>query len=137
MVDVPGFGDFINNENSWKAVVDNLEQRFEAYYEQENRVNRKKIVDNRIHSLLYFIAPTGHSLKPLDIEFMKRVQNRVNLIPIIAKADSLTPEELAAFKKRILEELDFHKINYYKPTCDENDDEEAVQECQELTVNFK
>jgi cell division control protein 12 len=50
---------------------------------------------------LYFIAPTGHSLKPLDIELMKRLSGRVNLIPVIAKADTLTAEEMQQFKARV------------------------------------
>jgi len=46
---------------SWKPIVENIESRFDSYLEQENRVNRSKIVDNRVHACLYFIQPTGHS----------------------------------------------------------------------------
>lgn len=45
----------------WKPILDNIEARYDAYLEQENRVNRAKMVDNRIHACLYFIEPTGHS----------------------------------------------------------------------------
>jgi cell division control protein 12 len=41
------------------------------------------------------------SLKPLDIEIMKRLGTRVNLIPVIAKADTLTQSDLAVFKQRV------------------------------------
>lgn len=41
------------------------------------------------------------SLKPLDIETMKRLGTRVNLIPIIAKADTMTPEDLQSAKIRV------------------------------------
>lgn len=47
--------------HSWKPILDNIEARFDAYLEQENRVNRQKMVDNRVHACLYFIEPTGHS----------------------------------------------------------------------------
>ncbi|KAI8847012.1 Septin-domain-containing protein [Chytridium lagenaria] len=77
---------------------ENIEARYDAYLEQENRVNRKKITDTRVHACLYFVAPTGHSLKPLDVEFMKRLHHRVNLIPVIAKSDTLTEDEIKAFK---------------------------------------
>lgn len=40
-------------------------------------------------------------LKPLDIITMKELGNRVNLIPVIAKADTITPQEMAAFKQRV------------------------------------
>ena len=41
------------------------------------------------------------SLKPLDIEVMKRLGTRVNLIPVIAKADTLTQTDLVVFKQRV------------------------------------
>lgn len=31
------------------------------HLEQEARVHRSRIMDNRIHACIYFIAPTGHS----------------------------------------------------------------------------
>ena len=40
-------------------------------------------------------------LKPLDVEFMKRLHDKVNIIPMIAKADSLTPDECREFKKTV------------------------------------
>lgn len=101
VIDTPGFGDFVNNDDSWRPIVENIEQRFDTYLEAENKVNRSNIVDNRIHACVYFIQPTGHSLKPLDIEVMRRLHTKVNLIPVIAKADTLTDEEVALFKQRV------------------------------------
>lgn len=101
VVDTPGFGDFVNNHDSWGPIVENIDQRFDSYLDAENKVNRMNIVDNRIHACVFFIQPTGHSLKPLDIEVMKRLHTKVNLIPVIAKADTLTDDEIAAFKKRV------------------------------------
>lgn len=101
VVDTPGYGDFVNNSDSWHPILENIESRFDAYLEQENRVNRAKLVDNRIHALIYFIEPTGHALKPVDIEFMRKLHDKVNLIPVIAKADTMTEEEVLAFKQRV------------------------------------
>ena len=42
-----------------------------------------------------------HSLKPLDIEIMKRLGTCVNLIPVIAKADTLTQNDLYTFKQPV------------------------------------
>ncbi|KIR35322.1 septin ring protein [Cryptococcus deuterogattii MMRL2647] len=133
VVDTPGFGDFVNNEESWKPVIDNIEARFDAFLEQENRVNRSKLLDNRVHACLYFIQPTGHSLKAIDIEFMRRLHNKVNLIPIIAKADTLTDDEIIAFKQRILADIAHYGIQIFQPFQYENDDEETIQEIEEIT----
>ncbi|CAO3655586.1 unnamed protein product [Mucor fragilis] len=132
VVDTPGFGDFVNNEESWKPILDDIESRCDAYLEQENRVNRRKMTDNRIHACLYFIAPTGHALKPVDIEFMRRLHTRVNLIPIIAKADTMTEEEVAAFKERILADINYHQIQIYQAPVYEYDDMETVAENSEI-----
>jgi cell division control protein 12 len=40
-------------------------------------------------------------LKPLDIEIMKRLGTRVHVIPVIAKADTLTQNDLFTFKQRV------------------------------------
>lgn len=68
---------------------------------QEQQPRRTDKIDMRVHACLYFIRPTGHTLKPLDIEVMKRLSSRVNLIPVIAKADTLSPADLARYKTRV------------------------------------
>ncbi|KAF2127582.1 Septin [Dothidotthia symphoricarpi CBS 119687] len=132
VVDTPGFGDFINNDESWDPIVKNIEQRFDAYLDAENKVNRVNIVDNRIHAVVYFIQPTGHSLKPLDIEVMKKLHTKVNLIPVIAKADLVTDEEIDNYKKRILADINHHNIRIFEGPRYELDDEETIAENQEI-----
>lgn len=68
---------------------------------QEQQPQRKEKIDLRVHACLYFIRPTGHTLKPLDIEVMKKLCTRVNLIPVVAKADTLSPTDLFKFKTRV------------------------------------
>ncbi|KAL2887100.1 Cell division control protein 3 [Ceratocystis lukuohia] len=132
VVDTPGFGDFVNNDESWRPIVENIEQRFDAYLDAENKVNRMNIVDNRIHACVFFIHPTGHSLKPLDIEVMRRLHTKVNLIPVIAKADTLTDEEILAFKSRILADIKYHGIQIFEGPRYELDDEETIAENNEI-----
>lgn len=40
-----------------------------------------------------------YSLRPLDVEFMKALHEKVNIVPVLAKADTLTPSEVK--KKKI------------------------------------
>jgi cell division control protein 11 len=64
---------------------------------------------------------------------MRRLSPRVNVIPVIGKADSLTPQELASSKKLIMEDIDHYQIPIYNFPYDiEEDDEETVQENDEL-----
>ncbi|KAI9808359.1 MAG: hypothetical protein M1826_004343 [Phylliscum demangeonii] len=132
VVDTPGFGDFVNNDESWRPIVDDIDRRFDSYLEAENKVNRMNIVDNRVHACVYFIQPTGHALKPLDIEVMRRLHTKVNLIPVIAKSDTLTDEEIVTFKQRILADIEFHAIQIFEGPRYELDDEETIAENAEI-----
>uniref|UniRef100_UPI00398F0A27 septin-7-like n=1 Tax=Pristiophorus japonicus TaxID=55135 RepID=UPI00398F0A27 len=114
IVDTPGFGDAVDNSNCWQPVINYIDSKFEDFLNCESRVNRQQMSDTRVHCCLYFIAPSGHGLKPLDIEFMKRLHEKVNIIPLIAKADTLTPEECQHFKKQIMKEIKEQMIQIYQ-----------------------
>ena len=45
-----------------------------------------------LSSMLNLCCSLG--LKPLDIEFMKQLHDKINIIPVIGKADTMTPEEV-------------------------------------------
>uniref|UniRef100_A0A3B4CE97 Septin n=1 Tax=Pygocentrus nattereri TaxID=42514 RepID=A0A3B4CE97_PYGNA len=124
IVDTPGFGDAMDNTKSCKAVVDYIVCQFEQYRRGEVRLNRKNIQDNRVHCCLYFISPFGHGLRPIDVEFMKALHEKVNIVPVLAKADCFTHSELQYMKTRILNELNDYRIKIYQfPECDPDDDE--------------
>ncbi|CCE79559.1 Piso0_001633 [Millerozyma farinosa CBS 7064] len=131
IVDTPGFGNNVNNHDSWVPIVDFIDEQHESYMKQEQQPYRNTVKDLRVHACLYFIRPTGHSLKPLDIEVMRRLSMRVNLIPIIAKADTLSPKELDAFKSRIRDVIEAQEINIFTPTL-ELDDAASAEHAKQL-----
>jgi cell division control protein 11 len=64
---------------------------------------------------------------------MRRLSPRVNVIPVIGKADTLTPSELSAFKKRVMEDIEYYGIPVYNFPYDvEEDDEETIVDNSEL-----
>ncbi|KAK7207308.1 septin spn3 [Myxozyma melibiosi] len=134
IVDTPGFGDSIDNEASFAEILGYLERQYDDILAEESRIKRNpRFRDNRVHALVYFITPTGHGLRELDIEIMKRLSARVNVIPVIGKADSLTPTELAESKKLIMEDIEYYKIPIYNFPYDvEEDDELTIDENAEL-----
>eukprot|EP00794_Sanderia_malayensis_P009272 gene9272-10250_t len=125
VTDTPGFGDQINNSNCWEPVVGHVNDQYDKYLKEELSINRRtRIPDNRVHCCLYFISPTGHRLKPLDISVMKQLDKCVNVIPVISKADTLTLEEREAFKKRIREDIHFNNITIYPVVHNDLTDDE-------------
>ncbi|KAG1695935.1 Septin-9 [Nymphon striatum] len=127
ITDTPGFGDQINNEDCWVPVSEYIKEQYERYlFEERSMKRRKHIPDSRVHCCIYFIPPTGHTLQPLDIEFMRRLHTCVNIIPVIAKADTLTLDERTAFKTRIKEDLLNNSIKTYPVKEIEEDPDDAL-----------
>ena len=62
---------------------------------------------------------------------MKRLGTRVHLIPVIAKADTLTQNDLFLFKRRIRDVIAAQGIRIYQPPM-EVDDEAAVEHARML-----
>ncbi|KAJ7989759.1 hypothetical protein DPEC_G00307850 [Dallia pectoralis] len=130
VIDTPGFGDQINNENCWQPIMKFINDQYEQYLQEEININRKKrIPDSRVHCCIYFIPPTGHCLRPLDVEFMRRLSKVVNIVPVIAKADTLTLDERDFFKKKIREELRANGIDVYpQKEFDEDAEDRMINE---------
>ncbi|GAA5911980.1 hypothetical protein JCM6882_004732 [Rhodosporidiobolus microsporus] len=133
VIDTPGFGDYVNNRDSWMPIVDFIDDQHESFMRQEQQPQRVSKLDLRVHACLYFVRPTGHGLKPLDVEIMKRLGTRVNLIPIVAKADTLTPRDLEKFKASIRAVIAAQNIRIYTPPV-ETDDETAADHARVLAA---
>lgn len=82
-------------------IVKFIKDQHSIYLRKELTARRERYIqDTSIHCCLFFIQPSGHALKPIDIVVLKKLSDVVNVVPVIAKADSLTLEERRAFKER-------------------------------------
>jgi cell division control protein 11 len=107
VVDTPGFGDNIDNTAWPTEILEYLERQYDEALAEESRIKRNpRFKDNRVHALVYFIPPTGHALRELDIVLMRTLAKRVNVIPVIGKSDSMTVSELRDFKQRVMEDIE-------------------------------
>ncbi|KAJ6669285.1 hypothetical protein lerEdw1_008094 [Lerista edwardsae] len=147
VVDTPGYGDAINSRDwyaynvyvflNFRTIISYIDEQFERYLHDESGLNRRHIVDNRVHCCFYFISPFGHGLKPLDVEFMKAIHNKVNIVPVIAKADTLTLKERERLKRRILDEIEEHSIKiYHLPDAESDEDEDFKEQTRHLKASI-
>ncbi|KXS18587.1 Septin-domain-containing protein, partial [Gonapodya prolifera JEL478] len=115
IIDTPGFGDAMNREKDMEPILSYIDNQNHGYLSAETtHTVRGDIRDTRVHCVLYFIAPSGTGgLRDLDKHFLRVVGPKANVIPLIAKADTLTPEEVAAFKKRILRDIEANNFRIY------------------------
>uniref|UniRef100_A0A8C5BJB8 Septin n=2 Tax=Gadus morhua TaxID=8049 RepID=A0A8C5BJB8_GADMO len=121
VVNTVGFGDQMNKQESYQPVVDYIDRQFESYLQEELKIKRSlhSYHDSRVHACLYFISPTGHSLKSLDLVTMKKLDSKVNIIPVIAKADTISKSELHKFKIKIMSELVSNGVQIYQFPLDD------------------
>lgn len=132
-----------------------VEEQFYSFYVHESGVgiDRKKLQDTRVHCCLYFLPPHIRGLRPLDIEVMQELQDKVNIVPVIGKADSLTKKEIDTLKQnvrdcdfkwrpfnsivflKILSDIEKYQIKIYEfPQCDSDDDDSFKKLDEEVKV---
>ncbi|VUG17340.1 SHS1 [Brettanomyces bruxellensis] len=129
VVDTPGFGENLDNTLCVNEICNYLEQQFDMVLAEETKVRRNpRFQDTRVHACLYFLPPTGHGLRELDVLAMKRMAKYVNVIPVVSRADSFTKTELINFKRRINEDIERMHIPVFQFSCDEDEDEPEIVE---------
>ncbi|WBW74278.1 mitotic septin Spn1 [Schizosaccharomyces osmophilus] len=128
VIDTPGFGDFIDNTNCWEPIVNDIESRYNEYLDFEKRLPKSSIKDPRIHACIFFIQPTGHAMSAMELQVLLALHEKVNIIPVIAKADTLTDEEINLSKEIVLRDIQQHNIRIFVPSTYPMDDPESVAE---------
>jgi septin family protein len=114
-----------------------IDDRLKSYFVDQRRMAAWKIEDTRVHCCLYMIQPYGKlKLRDEDIQCMRALHERVNLVPIIAKADTFNTSQLAKFKENILAELKLNGINYYKFSFSAREDEERAEIVRQEAERF-
>ncbi|XP_075251113.1 septin-2-like isoform X3 [Convolutriloba macropyga] len=137
VVDTPGFGDMLDNTDCFKTISKYIDERFEQYLKDESGLNRRNITDTRVHCCFYFINPSCHGLRPIDVEFMKNLCNKVNIVPVIAKSDTLTKAEVVSMKRQLLQDIEQHSIRvYHIPDAESDEDEEYISQNKELQTSM-
>lgn len=128
IIDTLGYGDQVNNEKCWDPIVKYIKDQHSQYLRKELTAQRDRYLpDTRVHCVLFFIQPTGHGLKPIDIVVLKKLTETANVVPVIAKSDSMTLAEREAFKRVLQEEFAYHKLRLYPDDLyEEYDDEDKA-----------
>uniref|UniRef100_A0A8D2P375 Septin-7 n=1 Tax=Zosterops lateralis melanops TaxID=1220523 RepID=A0A8D2P375_ZOSLA len=123
VVDTPGYGDAINCRDCFKTIISYIDEQFERYLHDESGLNRRHIIDNRVHCCFYFISPYS--------------PDYFNIVPVIAKADTLSLKERERLKKRILDEIEEHGIKiYHLPDAESDEDEDFKEQTRLLKASI-
>jgi septin family protein len=104
--DSKGYGDSVNNQSDFDAIRDNLIERHRKYNSTELNgltADERNAIDERIHCCLYFISP--HRMKPIDEIFIESLADVVNIVPVIAKSDTMKMEEREKFLQEVVAKI--------------------------------
>ncbi|KAL3234921.1 Sporulation-regulated protein 28 [Nakaseomyces bracarensis] len=114
LVTFEGFGDGFNNENTSYIINEYLESQFDMFIEDEEQVQRKtKTHDTRPHACIYFIKPNLRGLKEFDVDILKKICTKVNIIPVLGKADILSSRELEYNRQIIMRAFKEYNIKIF------------------------
>lgn len=115
--DTPGYGDFDgphDAETQRNAIMDyvnsTLQKHLDGELDPKRRLALHTIPDVRVDVCLYFLPP--HRMRQTDARFMKELSTTggVPVLPIIAKADTMTAEELTLFRESVCQKM-MHKAS--------------------------
>ncbi|KAF9429832.1 hypothetical protein BGZ76_001094 [Entomortierella beljakovae] len=101
-LDTPGYGSVIDAQTNFNQFLNYMSSTFE----EKSRVGAHKFVDICFYVVL-------HRLKPIDIEYMRLISEKANVVPIIAKVDTQSEEEVRELKVNILKTLKEKGVSIY------------------------
>jgi septin family protein len=129
IVDTPGYGDNIDVQKDFDLFEDYIKMQWSSLFSAIQAAGNIDTLehDSLVNACIYFISP--HRLKEIDIEFMKRISSTVAIVPVIAKADTMTTEETIQFRKHVHQVLAEQNINVYSwIDCDTGQVDREIQQ---------
>lgn len=110
IIDTPGYGDLIDNRFCWYGPAKYIDDQFRLVIRQELQPSRENLKHTEVNLCLYFLNYSSRGLNALDLQAIKKLAERVNLIPIVSKVDSCTKIEIENFKQKVQNTLINQKI---------------------------
>ncbi|KAF5873486.1 putative heat shock protein [Botrytis fragariae] len=107
-VDTPGYGDKTSCLEVISPVVDYIESQFQKVESKDGMTDSDMIHllggngGSQVDVVFYIIV---NRIKPVDIEYLRRISSMTNVIPLIARSEVLSLEDLASVKRHVLSEL--------------------------------
>eukprot|EP00532_Pseudo-nitzschia_australis_P018421 CAMPEP_0168311888 /NCGR_PEP_ID=MMETSP0142_2-20121227/67602_1 /TAXON_ID=44445 /ORGANISM="Pseudo-nitzschia australis, Strain 10249 10 AB" /LENGTH=585 /DNA_ID=CAMNT_0008264807 /DNA_START=228 /DNA_END=1985 /DNA_ORIENTATION=- len=143
IIDTPGFGNRVNHKDSVKPITDYItecrKKRFQREQSPSTATNANANANTNddhhhpkeelVHVCLYFLSP-GRFLA-IDRHFLKHVQNEVTIVPVIAKADTMTDSEIKGYRKELEQLWRDESIDVYSLDGSDGDNNDGNDESED------
>lgn len=113
LIDTP-YAEDLNNEGCIEPILKYIKDQYALHLRKERSATRDLYApDKRVHCCLFVISPFGNALKPLDVVALRQISSICNVVLCIGKSDTLTLQERQLFKRRVQQQLEYHKITLF------------------------
>ncbi|KAF9351082.1 hypothetical protein BGX26_010815 [Mortierella sp. AD094] len=113
-LDTPGYGSVIDARTNFNLFMSYVSQTFEEksrkispFIEVSNNELMRSLVTgvgaHRFIDVCFYLIV--HRLKPIDIEYMRLISEKANVVPVISKVDTQPEEEVRELKVHVLKTL--------------------------------
>ncbi|KAG0256918.1 hypothetical protein BG011_004249 [Mortierella polycephala] len=121
-VDTPGYGSVVDAQVNFDLFMSYVGQTFEEKNKRispftevsNNELMRSLVTGVGAHKFIdvcfYLIV---HRLKPIDVEYMRLVSEKANVVPIICKVDTQSEQEVIDLKVHVLKTLREQGVSIY------------------------
>ncbi|KAJ3129836.1 hypothetical protein HK098_008084 [Nowakowskiella sp. JEL0407] len=120
--------------NVWAdEIIKYLEAQYEATLLEESKVKRNpKSPDFQTHAMLYFIDPNvaiaNKGLTAVDRLAIEKISSRVNIIPVLAKADLLSVRDLEKCRSYVMEDIKRSELKIFDFIGEDEEEDEVDEE---------
>ncbi|CAD8092735.1 unnamed protein product [Paramecium sonneborni] len=131
-IDTPGFRHQYSLRSWLKLLCGYIRTQFNSYQQRQNLQYESKEkfqqlsqqdLDERVHVCFYFFS--GPRIQTEDLQALKKISGLVNVIPILAKGDSYTKNEIIQLKKQFNDLVNEYHIDLFKCQCNNNLNEKS------------
>lgn len=118
LVDSPGWGDTLSLRRNFRLVTNYIDGTHMQQLRCESAVRRTvrpahAASQQHVDVVLYVFSP--HRCKGVDMAFLSKLHRRVAIVPVLAKADTMTTTELAIFRDEVTSALRAARIEVAHP----------------------
>ncbi|KAI9317540.1 Septin-domain-containing protein [Dichotomocladium elegans] len=138
LIDTPGISHMVPIEDLLQHICKYIDHQLERTFIEETKIRRDpKAIDTHIHACIYFIDTMEwvDGLTDIDRYMLRMLSFRVNIIPVLGKADTLTVVQREYIKKTCRTDLfDIYQIPVYGNIgLDDSDEENEEEEDEEAS----
>ncbi|OMJ69558.1 hypothetical protein SteCoe_32676 [Stentor coeruleus] len=124
LIDSPGYGFFTTKDKWLESIVQLIISKALEYKKNKALIPKKQLEDPRIHAAFFMVE--GPRCKENDLFLMHHLQKYISIIPIIAKADSYSSNELIQVKGNFICQCAEAGIEFYDIAKDIGDDNKVL-----------